>query len=96
MFRNGLGFCVRKAKGIPFRYGVSLPRRYGCAVERNKVRRRLREIVRTAASLPESAEVVFCVNRPCSALSYDVLKNACDWAFKKVSQLKLTIEATAR
>lgn len=96
LFRNGLGFCVRKAEGVPFKYGVSLPRRFGCAVERNKVRRRLREIVRTAVSLPESAEIVFCVNRPCSVLSYDVLKSACEWAFKKVSQLKTTIEATAR
>ncbi len=87
-FRNGLGFCVRKVRGIEFRYGISIPRRFGNAVERNLLRRRLREIIRNAASLPEGAEIVFCARKSCRAMSFPMLKDTCNWAFGKVGRLK--------
>ena len=45
-FRNGLGFCYRRANNILFRFGISIPKRFGKAVERNKLRRRIKEIIR--------------------------------------------------
>lgn len=89
MFRNGLGFCVRKADGLSFRFGMSVPKRFGKAVDRNKIRRRLREIVRCSGALPDSAEIVFCINRPCRLLTFSVLKDACEWAFVKIERLKV-------
>ena len=89
MFRNGLGFCVRKAEGLSFRFGLSVPKRFGKAVERNKIRRRLREIVRCHSALPDSAEVVFCVNKPCRLLTFTLMEDACRWAFDKIGRLKV-------
>lgn len=88
VFRNGLVFYYRKTDGLVFRFAVSVPKRFGKAVERNKVRRRLKEIVRTSDSLPEMTEVVFGVSTKCDELSYARLKLACDWAFNKMSKDK--------
>lgn len=96
LFRNGLGFCVRKAEGLSFRFGLSVPKRFGKAVERNKIRRRIREIVRCSVVLPECAEIVFCVNKPCRQLSFTLLKDACDWAFEKTGRLRLASLSCAR
>ncbi len=89
LFRNGLGFCYRKASGVEFRFGVSVPKRFGKAVERNKVRRRLKEIVRVCSTLPDSVEIVFCISKPCCELTYEILKETCDWAFARISRVKL-------
>ena len=88
-FRNGLGFCYRKASGIDFRFGVSIPKRFGKAVERNQLRRRLREIIRRSESLPDFAEIVFCVSKPCRELSFLTLKATCDWGFDKIVRARL-------
>lgn len=84
-----MGFCYRKAFGVEFRFGVSIPKRFGKAVERNKVRRRLKEIVRNSAMLPDYAEIVFCVSKPCCELTYEILKETCEWAFARISRVKL-------
>ena len=89
LFRGGLGFCYRKAFGVEFHFGVSIPKRFGKAVERNKVRRRLKEIVRTSTTLPGSLEIVFCVSRPCCELTYEILKETCEWAFARIARVKL-------
>lgn len=88
IFRNGLGFCIRKVALPGFRFGLSVPKRFGKAVERNRVRRQLKEIIRLAGNLPEAAEVVFLVNRPCCQLSFQQLKDICNWAFKKIQRVK--------
>ncbi|NCB37298.1 MAG: ribonuclease P protein component [Erysipelotrichia bacterium] len=88
-FRNGLGFCYRKVSGIDFRFGISVPKRFGKAVERNKLRRRIKEIIRRAESLPESAEIVFCVSKPCSELPFSTLEATCSWAFDKIERIRL-------
>lgn len=87
-FRDGLGFCVRKVSGIQFRYAIAVPKRYGKAVERNRLRRRLREIIRLASEPPESAEIIINVRRRCEDLPFDLLKNVCEWAFAKVRRLR--------
>ncbi|PKL49741.1 MAG: ribonuclease P protein component [Candidatus Riflebacteria bacterium HGW-Riflebacteria-2] len=91
-FRDGLGFCVRKAAGATFRFGLSVPKRFGNAVLRNQLRRRIREIIRHSASLPESAELVICVNRSCTKFTFASLRSACEWAFAKAARIRLTVQ----
>jgi ribonuclease P protein component len=91
-FRNGLGFCFRKDSDSEFRYGISIPKRFGKAVERNKVRRRLKEVIRRSALLPLAAQVVVCISKPCDLLSFDLIKSTCEWAFVKISNAKIKSE----
>ena len=93
-FRNGLGFCYRRAEGLQFRFGVSIPKRFGKAVERNKLRRRIREIIRHCSCLPEFSEIVFCVRKPCSDFTFESLKQACEWGFSKISNSRIPVEVT--
>ena len=53
-------FCRRAEASGPGRIGLSVSRRVGGAVVRNRVRRRLRELIRRHwEGLPEGCEVVF-------------------------------------
>lgn len=88
-FRNGLGFYFRKAEEQNFRYGMSVPKRHGIAVERNLLRRRIREIIRLSNKLPESTDIIICVAKPCRELSFDVLQKTLDWAFDKTRRTYL-------
>jgi ribonuclease P protein component len=55
-------FCRRAEASGPGRIGLSVSRRVGGAVVRNRVRRRLRELIRRHwEGLPEGCEVVFHV-----------------------------------
>ena len=94
-FRNGLGFCYRRANNILFRFGISIPKRFGKAVERNKLRRRIKEIIRHSSSVPCNSEIVFCVRKPCSEFSYECLKNICEWGFNKISHTKISVEVVS-
>ncbi len=86
-FRNGLGFYFRKTDDESFRFGMSVPKRFGKAVERNRLRRRLREIIRVHPIFPGSFEFVVCVNRPCKEFSFAVLKSTLELAFRKMARL---------
>ncbi|HAE37916.1 MAG TPA: ribonuclease P protein component [Candidatus Riflebacteria bacterium] len=88
-FRDGLGFCVRKASGISFRFGLSVPRRFGNAVLRNRLRRRIKEVIRHSSVLPESAELVICVNRHCAQFTFASLQAVCEWAFARVTRMRV-------
>ena len=90
LFRNGLAFYYRKSENVNFRFAVSIPKRFGKAVERNTIRRRIRAIIRLEDELPENTEIIICVNSPCSSLSYDKLLNTCKWVFDKVSNMKIS------
>ena len=92
-FRNGLCFYYRRAKELPFRFGVSIPKRFGKAVERNKLRRRIKEIIRHSQSIPTDSEVVFCIRKQCSDFSFESLKQTCEWGFNKISQSRIPVEA---
>jgi ribonuclease P protein component len=60
---------VRKRNDkAPCRIGFTVSRRVGTAVERNRVRRRLREVVRLSAGLPGGNDYVLVGRR--AALSY--------------------------
>lgn len=65
---------------------MSVPKRYGKAVQRNKVRRRIREVIRLMDSVPDSAEVVVSVYRPCDEFSYDTIKRLITWGFHRIER----------
>jgi ribonuclease P protein component len=61
-------FCLRRGNS-PARFGFTLPRAVGEAVFRNRIRRRLREIVRRHRDkFPDGFEIVFNPRR----LAHDV------------------------
>ncbi len=62
--------------GLTFsRYGFSVSRQVGKAVDRNKVKRRLREILRVTP-LKQGWDVVFIARPPAATASYTGLKKA--------------------
>ena len=83
-FRNGLGFYVGTSEALKFRYGMAIPRRYGKAVERNKVRRRLRELIRMSLNLPP-VHVVICIYKPCRDFSFEFLKETLSWGLARIT-----------
>lgn len=55
-------FLRRRAQGEPGRLGITTSTRVGCAVRRNRIRRLIREVYRTATDLfPEDHDVVVLV-----------------------------------
>ena len=77
---------------MPFRFGVSIPKRFGKAVERNRLRRRIKEIIRHSQIVPVDSEVVFLVRKLCSDFSFESLRQTCEWGFYKISQTKILKE----
>lgn len=59
------------------RYGFSVSQRVGKAVTRNRVKRRLREILRITPLLP-GWDIVFIVRPPAAGAKYAELKRAVD------------------
>lgn len=67
-------FLAPGVAGDPPRLGISVPRRVGSAVSRNRVRRRLREIFRRNRDLLRSRVVRLVVNARPSAASAPFLE----------------------
>jgi ribonuclease P protein component len=67
---------LRHPEGGPWRSGIITTRKVGCAVERNLVRRRLREIIR-AAGLPSGYWVVTVARRSAVNAPFEELRE--DW-----------------
>ncbi|MDO8569053.1 MAG: ribonuclease P protein component [Dehalococcoidales bacterium] len=57
------------------RYGFSISRRVGKAVVRNRIKRRLREIMRQAPLRP-GRDIIFIVRAPAAGVSFADLKQA--------------------
>jgi ribonuclease P protein component len=70
---NGLGLS---------RYGFSVSRRIGNAVIRNRVKRRLREIMRHAALKP-GADIIFIARPPAAGVTYQELDRAAKTLLKR-------------
>ena len=49
---------LKTEEGAPFRLGLTVSRKVGNAVHRNRAKRRLREMVRTSASMPSGHDIV--------------------------------------
>jgi ribonuclease P protein component len=68
-------FCLRLSEpAAPSRFGFTVPRALGNAVTRNRLRRRMREAVRSQMSLlPENWAIVFNPRRAVLEGSFDEL-----------------------
>ena len=65
---------------------MSVPKRYGKATQRNKVRRRLREVIRLMDSVPDSTEVVVSVSKPCNELTFATIERLVKWGFGRIDR----------
>jgi ribonuclease P protein component len=83
-FRNGLGFYARSNGGEAFRFGIVAPKRFGHAVDRNRFRRRVREVIRLSPEVPPGFDVVICVGKPCGDLGFDVIRKTLLWAWSRI------------
>lgn len=83
-FRHGIGFYYRLTSDEVFRYGVSVPRRFGIAVERNKFRRRVRETLRLSGERTAGIEMVICLARKCSDIGYAEVCSTIGWALRRI------------
>ena len=57
----------------PLRVGFTVSRRVGTAVERNRVRRRLKEVVRLSAGLPAGNDYVLVGRREALSRPFDAM-----------------------
>ena len=78
--RNGLGRC---------RFAFSTGRKLGSAVVRNRVRRRLRSVVRSMAPrLDEGWDVLVVARPPCIEASYQELAASVERLFRRAGILR--------
>jgi len=56
-----------------FRFGMVTPKRFGKAVERNKFRRRVRELIRRSDCLPWGIELVISVYKPLKEIGFEII-----------------------
>lgn len=87
LFRDGLGFYARKSEHDCFRFGLVVSKKYGIAVERNKVRRRIKEVIRLSPELPKRRDVVICIQRPCIDFGFTKLRESFCWALSRLDRL---------
>jgi ribonuclease P protein component len=75
--RGGAGplqAVVQRARG-PSRFGLTVPKKVGNAVVRNRVKRRLRDMLRRDRSLFEGIELVVICGEGAGDLDYDPLRD---------------------
>lgn len=80
--------------GLPFsRFGFSVSKRVGGAVVRNRVRRRVREVVRL--QLPAIAagyDVVFVARTPVAQAGYPQIANSVDRLLRRAGLTQIELE----
>ena len=83
-FREGLGFHYRIADHSDFRFGLVVPKRFGGAVERNKFRRRVRELIRRNSRLPSGVEIIVYIYKPLKDIGFNLINQTLGWAIDRV------------
>ena len=77
-------YSLSSGPGVAF--GFAVPKTVGCAVERNKVKRRLRACCRDlAGSLPEGAKVVLRARPGAAGAAFWDLRGEVEGAFSKIA-----------
>ena len=82
----------------PSRVGFTVSKKVGNAVERNRVRRRLREVVRLSAALPEQAghDYVLIGRRAALAIPFERIAAELTGALKRVGKRRLGAAESTR
>ncbi|MBM4418378.1 MAG: ribonuclease P protein component [Chloroflexi bacterium] len=76
--------CERTGAGLA-RVGLVVGRRVGGAVQRNRVRRRLREIIRLSSGLPAGCDCVITARSPAALAAYADLQSCLITALRAAS-----------
>jgi ribonuclease P protein component len=87
---HGAGFVLQmreRSEGGPARVGFTVSRKVGNAVERNRVRRRLREVVRLAAEgrIPAGRDYVLVGRRAALELPFERLVADLSGALRRIT-----------
>lgn len=84
-----------RPNGLPHnRFGFAIGKRVGTAVVRNKVRRRLREILR-ATPLTTGHDLVLSSGLPSATASFEQLRSAVTWCAQRAGVLQ-TLSTTGK
>jgi ribonuclease P protein component len=85
--RNLVIYCLNYKKGKKNRYGLSVSKKIGNAVVRNKLKRRLREIIREYEKEKEfkGYDIIFIARKPVVNLDYQSLKKDVKKLYKKMN-----------
>ena len=92
VYRRGKSYATKylvlyklKKSSNKNRYGFSISKKVGKAVVRNKLKRRLKEIIREleGINLPQGFDFVFIARKPVTNLDYHKIKNNVITLFKK-------------
>jgi len=72
---------------IHFRYAVSVSKKYGNAVERNKIKRRVRDII-SNSDINDQYDIFVVVKNNANALDFAEIKNSIESLMKKQNILR--------
>ncbi len=87
--------CPNKTQGI--RIGFTVTKRLGCAVIRNRIRRRLREVVRLSPDIPQMGgyDLVFIGRQAAENRSFEQLKKDLAYVVRQARQDKVEVTHAA-
>lgn len=73
----------RKEEGPP-RVGVSVSKKLGKAVKRNRIRRRIKEVVRQwVEEIPDGVDLVVIARQPVATMDFSQIRSSLNHLFKK-------------
>ncbi|HET7627717.1 MAG TPA: ribonuclease P protein component [Bacillales bacterium] len=96
VFRKGTSFANRQfvvyyteRSGMPFRIGISVSKRVGNAVTRNRIKRIVREVIREVEDdLSEEKDYVIIARKPTANMNYQQMKSSMIHVLKRSGLLR--------
>ncbi|MDD2502368.1 MAG: ribonuclease P protein component [Clostridia bacterium] len=84
-----LVLIYRKTRNADIRIGYSVTKKFGNAVQRNQIKRQLREILRLQLpELKQGCDIIFIVRREAKGASYKSLEEAVNQLLKRAKLVK--------